>query len=321
MSRTLTRRRFARLAVAGGVAAGSITLVTAPLANTIFARPAHPVLIGLSASPVPSTALDAPEVDATEFEPPSNRVVTDSLALSLELHSLDLSTGQVRSLPSMARLADGATPVLRSNELVTGCALLSDGTLIAAITPVSGSRNEQDATRLTQFRSPPTSIAVSGLRRDEQLGDLLATADGRLLGLVSKRDGRGPTTLVSVDTRTGRLSVVDSAMFAGYWRVNTLAESPQGVLHATGVTPKGETHLLQLGAGRAANAVLTPLSVDGAVWNNGLQSLVYSNAGQLIAFGAMRYDALNRVYAVDARTGAMTRLFDFDVARVAISFA
>jgi hypothetical protein len=309
MSERLTRRRFARLAIAGGVAAGSIGVVTAPFANTIFAKPADPAFIGLKVAPVPSNDSDAPEVDRTEFEPVSGAAASTPRTTALILQSLDLTTGRIQSQRNIG--------ALQSNELISGSAILRDGTVVIAITPASGSANQRASTRLTRSAAGAAAIPVGALKQDQMLADLLVTADNRVMGLVTNRGGAAPATLVSIDLQTGQLTSVSTASLPGYWRISTIAQSPGGHLYATAINRNGDTHLIQGDAGRDALSVVAPLTYGGAVWNNGLQNLVFSNSGDLIAFGALRYETINTLYRVDPVSGEMTRLFDFDVANVA----
>src|SRR4051794_32336809 len=126
MPRRLTRRRFARIALASTVAAGSISAVVVPSATTIFARPVRPELIGIRPAPIPSGANDALEVTTTEDDLGSSALRTIGVPLTLALHTFDLPTRQSRLQSTPALIA--------SNELVTGCAVLRDGTLIVAVT-------------------------------------------------------------------------------------------------------------------------------------------------------------------------------------------
>ena len=315
MNRRLTRRRFMQLALAG-----SAVTVSASVTRIIFAQSASLTLIGVRAGPVPSSTTDVPEVDTTEVESATGGPGTASVAVGVLLQSFNLATGQVQTLQAPQSLQDGQAPVLRSNEAVTGCTVLADGTVVLAITPVSGSTNERDPTRLTRLSTPATTVPISGLKKDEKLGDLVATTDGRLLGLVAKRNGTPPVRLVAIDPLTGTMRVVDTVNLPGKWPFKTLAQSSDGQLYTAAVGWQGEAHLVQVGSGR--NQTITPvLTVDGTVWNNGLESLVYSPAGQFLAFGALRYETPNALYTVDVGSGAMSKLYDFDVSRVAIAHA
>jgi hypothetical protein len=314
MNRRLTRRHFARLAVAGGVAATSFGAVALPTATIGFARSPYAGLLGISRGPRQTGGSDVPEVNHTQVEPPGSRVQAPSSPLALNVLALNLSNGTARSLA-------GPLTGLRSNESLTGTAVLADGTVVVAATPELTSARAPSPTHLVELGTASRSTTVSGLADDEQLGDLLATLDGRLLGIVSRRSGAAPARLVSVDLQTGRLTMLDVLQQPGYWRFATLAQSSSGQLQASAVTRQGETHLVALGQGSAPMTLLARLSLQGQAWNNGLQNLVYSSAGDLIAFGSMRYDTINGVYVVDRASGEMSRLFDASVMSVAFSHA
>src|SRR5690242_1616977 len=100
MSRTLTRRGFARLALIGGVGAGSLAVVSAPFAGTIFARPVNPTLFGVGAGPIPTSATDVPEVGMTEVESAPGTATTESVGVGLVLQAINLTTGHVQPLPA-----------------------------------------------------------------------------------------------------------------------------------------------------------------------------------------------------------------------------
>jgi len=302
MNRKLTRRRFARLAVVGGVAVGSIAATGAPFASTIFARLDNPALLGVSTGPIASDDSEAPA--------PSVVVVP------LILETIDLVTGQQQPVQISQYLTDG-TPVLQANEALTGCAMLSDGTVVLAITPVAGSRNEKDPTRLTALLGGSAStMKVSGLGADERLADLIVAADGNMLGLVSRRNGNTPAKLVELDPSTGRVGGVQVVNLPAGWRLNTVAQSADGRLFGAVVGRQGETNLVQIGVQGNQTTMLAPLNANGVPWNNGLQSLVFTTSGQLIGLGALRGVTPNALYSVDTQSGAMRKLRDFDSVRV-----
>lgn len=301
MNRKLTRRGFARLAVVGGVAVGSLAATTVPFASTIFARPDTPTLLGASTGPIPADDSEAP---------------TTSIGVPLVLETIDLASGQQHPVAVSQFLADGS-PLLQVNEALTGCALLGDGTVVLAITPAAGSRNEKNPTRLTSVLGGSSrSMAVSGLGADERLADLIVAADGSMLGLVSRRNGNTPAKLVDIDPSAGRVGGVQVVNLPAGWRLNTVAQSADGQLLGAIVGRQGETNLVQLGARGRQTSMLAPLNAHGVAWNNGVQSLVFTPGGQLIALGALRGVTPNALYSVDTQTGAMRKLRDFDNVRV-----
>jgi hypothetical protein len=319
MDHRLTRRGFARLAFVGSVAAGSLAVVGVPSAGTIFARSANLTLLGIGAGPIPTSSTDVPEISTTELDPAPGTAATQRVGVGLVVQAINLTTGRSQPVRAPQVLRDGTTSVLCSNESVTGCAVLGDGALVLAISPVAGSLNETEPTRLIRLTTPATAVPISGLKTNEQLGNLVATADGKLVGLVSKRNGEAPARLVSVLPLTGAISTVAGVHVPGNWRLSTLAQSPDGHLYATMLTPEGDTNLVQLGTQSGQSVAVAPLTVDGTVWNNGLQSLVFFPTGQLVALGALRYEAQNALYSVNVQTGVMRRLYDLDVNQLAVA--
>ncbi|MEH2015613.1 hypothetical protein [Nostoc sp.] len=222
---------------------------------------------------------------------------------------------------SNATPSDSVKPLVEANETLSGFTCLSDGTLVVAVTPVSASRREKTPTRITFLSTPVKTLIVSGLKQSQQLGSLVGTNDGRLIGLVNKKNGTPPIKLVDIDLQTGEISVISKVKLPNDERVSNLAECPDGKLYTSLVGSGGETTLVQLDSNQKNPIRLAQLKLNGKVWNNGLQSLVCSATGQLIAFGALRYETPNVVYSVDKNSGNMTRLQDFDAAQITLARA
>ncbi len=217
------------------------------------------------------------------------------------------------------KVGDRVTPLVESNETLSGFTSLSDGTLVVAATPVSIGRKQATPTRITFLSTPVKTLTVSGLKQNEQLGSLLGTNDGRLIGLVGKKNGTPPITLVDINLQTGEISSISKIKFPNNERVSNLAQSPDGKLYTSLLGLKGDTTLMQLDSNQKSPIKLAQLKLNGQAWNNGLQSLVCSATGQLIGFGAMRYETPNAVYSIDKNSGNMTRLQDFDAAQITIA--
>lgn len=218
-------------------------------------------------------------------------------------------------------VADRVTPLVESNETLSGFTSLTDGTLVVAATPVSIGRKQATPTRITFLGTPVKTLTISGLKQNEQLGSLLGTNDGRLIGLVGKKNGTPPITLVDINLQTGEVSSISKIKFPNNERVSNLAQSPDGKLYTSLVGLKGDTTLVQLDSNQKSPIKLAQLKLNGQAWNNGLQSLVCSATGQLLGFGAMRYETPNAVYSIDKNSGNMTRLQDFDAAQITIARA
>ena len=216
-------------------------------------------------------------------------------------------------------VANQVTPLVETNETLSGFTSLSDGTLVVAATPVSTGRKETRSTRITFLSTPIRTLIISGLRQNQQLGSLLGTNDGRLIGLVGKKNGTPPITLVDINVQTGEISSISKIKFPKDERVSNLAQCPDGKLYTSLVGLNGETTLVQLDSNQKSPIRLAQLKINGQVWNNGLQSLVCSGAGQLLGFGALRYETPNAVYSIDKNSGNMTRLQNFDAAQITLA--
>ena len=116
------------------------------------------------------------------------------------LHSFDLTTGQARALPTPYG-ANAQSALLMSNETITGCTALADGNLVLAVTPLNVGRSEHTAPRLTLLSTPAHSVELMGLQARQQLGDLVAMADGRLY----EDNAYGTQNLREVDPTTGAI--------------------------------------------------------------------------------------------------------------------
>ena len=302
MELKLTRRRFGQLAIAGTVVA-----VLGNFQRKVFSQISTPalVVIGIRLGPIPSpdvdTGLDDPVLDPDEI-----RIVPNA-AVELILETLNIADAQPKSLPIPQILLD-------SEDQVTGFTSLFDGTLVVAISPVPTKRKGSGPTRLIVGPDPIT-VTISGLNKNEQLGSLVGTTDGRLLGLVVKNNGRPPVRLVEVDWETGKFA--NELKLPKNQRFSNLAEC-DGKLYTTGIDKDGKTSLLLLDLHKGTPDFIAELKVDDTSWDNGLESLVCSPANQLFAFGALRYQYPKALYSVDESSGDMMKLQNFDVAKITV---
>ncbi|MCC5609618.1 hypothetical protein LC612_23280 [Nostoc sp. CHAB 5834] len=216
-------------------------------------------------------------------------------------------------------VAEPVTPLVETNETLSGFTSLSDGTLVVAATPVSTGRKQAVPTRITFLGTPIKTLIISGLKQNQQLGSLLGTIDGRLIGLVGKKNGTPPITLVDINLQTGEISSISKIRFPNDERASNLAQCQDGKLYTSLVGLNGDTTLVQLDSNQKNPIRLAQLKLNGQAWNNGLQSLVCSATGQLLGFGAMRYETPNAVYSIDKNSGNMTRVQDFDAAQITIA--
>ncbi|MEH2323109.1 MAG: hypothetical protein V7K32_05965 [Nostoc sp.] len=229
----------------------------------------------------------------------------------------DILTGLTS--PGNNTVPDQVTPLVETNETLSGFSCLSDGTLVVAATPIITGSKQGTQTRITFLGTPVKTLIISGLKQNQQLGSLLGTIDGRLIGLVGKKNGTPPIRLVDINVQTGEITSISKIKFPTDQRVSNLAQSQDGTLYTSLVGLNGDTTLVQLDSNQKSPIRLAQLKLNGKAWNNGLQSLVFSPTGQLLAFGAMRYETPNAVYSIDKKSGNMTRVQDFDAAQITLA--
>ncbi|MBD2532332.1 hypothetical protein H6G97_23230 [Nostoc flagelliforme FACHB-838] len=313
MNYKVSRRQFGQLVLAGTVVSGLSYLANKSLAETPSLD-----IVGIGSGPIINASQTAiPEVNTTELDnTASNSVSTDigvpkDMNVELVLQSLITGNAQV--------LGDKSTPLLGPNQILSGFTSLSNGTLVLAVTPITTSRRQATATHITFLGTPAKTLIVSGLKPNQQLGSLLGTNDGRLIGLVGKKNGTPPITLVDINLETAEITSIDKFKFPQDERSGNLAQCPDGKLYTTLLGLDGDTTLVQLDSNQKKPIRLGQLKFNDRKWNNGLQSLVCTTTGQLLAFGAMRYETPYAVYSVDKNSGNMTRLQYFDTTLIALA--
>jgi hypothetical protein len=293
---TTTRRHVLRLGLVGTVTLASSAVASGPFALSILAGPpSPPQLLGVQRGKIPPGS--APN------------------AVPLAVLSMDLATGRVQTIPVAQFLQDGTTPVFSVNETFTAWTALADGSLLVAITPVTANKDGSQTTRLARLRPADAKAMPSrGLNRQEQLSGLVVTGAGTLLGLAYKRNGTPSARLVTIDPQTSAVAEYAQVHVPTDRRFTTLAQCPDGRLYSTGVGNAGDTYLVQLDTGKSQLVTL-----NGEVWNSCFASVTCTPDNQLLALGAPRYKTPNAVYRLDATSGALSPVRDFDVARLTVA--
>lgn len=309
MEYKLTRRRFGQLAIASSAVAG-----LSYFANKTLAQTPSLEIVGLRPSSLSNIDTTATNLGITI---PDIGEATEALINSqlVKVQSLDLVTDQVENLAAQSIQA-GTTAKVDNDEVLSGLTYLADGSLIAAVTPVRTSKRGNRPTRLKFLGSSRSDLTISGLQRQEELKSLLGTKDGKLFGLVGKKNGTPPYRLVDVNLQTGNFNV--RLNLPQNQRFSNLAQCPDGKIYTTSVQNSGVVNLVQLDLGQGIPVTLSQLQFENTPWNNGLESLLCSRAGQLMGFGAPRYVQPNSVYTIDISSGVMTKLADFDVSKIAM---
>ncbi|MBW4627380.1 MAG: hypothetical protein KME49_18210 [Brasilonema octagenarum HA4186-MV1] len=295
MNLKLTRRQFGQAAIATTVVATVGTFVNKTLAQT----PSSDIL-GLVAGSTITDDLATPEIESTEnIEQTISKVIALSTSQPLVVRSLN--RGLILTSP----------PILEFADQITGFAILKDGTQVVATTSTTDNRADQ-LTRLLVLGASPKTVTISGLKKQETIIDLFTRKNGSLGALVGKRNGTSPMSIVSINSQTGQIT--DEDKLSGNVRVTTVAECPDGNLYGISVDRQGTTSLLQINSKNQT----TPLTFNAQPWNSGFSGLVCSSSNELFALGARRYESPKYLHTINKSTGVITRIKDFDVARIAI---
>ena len=223
-------------------------------------------------------------------------------------------------------------PILSPGERFTGLTYLADGTLLIAITPQSASANGSEPTRFLILNEDSQTIAALGLNINEALDSLLLLKSGSLIGLVTKKDGTGPAKIVDVNPRTGKVSFTNRIGLPADRRFSCLAEAPDGTLYTSVFRANATTELLRVDFARQTVTVVAHLTVTGVFqsefdgravqgtvpWYHGIQSLMVTPAGQLVALCNLEYRLPNSVYSIRVDTGHMTEVTGFEASRATL---
>jgi hypothetical protein len=230
---------------------------------------------------------------------------------AIVLRFLNLETGKITR-----RIVN--EPILSPGERLTGLTYLADGTLLVAITPDSASANGAEPTRFLILNKSSQTIPVSGLKVDEALDSLLLLKSGSLIGLVTKKDGTGPAQIVDVNFKTGKVSFTNRISLPTDRRFSCLAEAPDGTLYTSVFRANATTELLKLDLAQKTVNVVAKLTVDCMSWYHGIQSLIFTPVGQLVALANLEYRLPNSVYTIKLDTGVMTKVRDLEASRATL---
>ncbi|MBP5973876.1 hypothetical protein HW132_14295 [Brasilonema sp. CT11] len=295
MNLKLTRRQFGQAAIATTVVATVGTFVNKTLAQTSSSD-----ILGLVPGSTTTDELATPEIETTEnIEQTISKVIPLSTSQPLVIRSLN--RGLILTSP----------PILEFGEQITGFAILKDGTQVVATTSITDNRADQP-TRLLVLGTSPKTVTISGLKKQETIIDLFTRKNGSLGALVGKRNGTPPMSIVSINSQTGQIT--DEDKLSANVRVTTVAECPDGNIYGINVDRQGTTSLLQINSKNQT----TPLTFNAQPWNSGFSGLVCSSSNELFALGARKYESPKYLHTINKSTGVITRIKDFDVARIAI---
>jgi hypothetical protein len=254
------------------------------------------------------------------------------------LQGLTVQHLNTRTLISKRTVID--EPLLCPSDRISGVTYLGDGTLLVVINPDAGSAKGDEPSRLLLLNHKKSSnrweisgpVYVSNLFKDQSLDSLCLLRSGILIGMVTKKDGTGPAHVVEVNPGTGAVSFSNLVSLPADRRFSALAEASDGKLFTSVFRNNGTTELWTLDmTDRTATFLIGLTTLSGCSsktctnvpeitpWYHGLQSLIVTPSGQLLAHGNLEYFLPDTLYAINLGTGFMTEIDSYPVARVSLS--
>ena len=246
------------------------------------------------------------------------------------LQSLDLKTGKIKDLSDRTK---GLT--VDADERLTGLTLLTDkNTLVLATAPTKSvtTRKPVKHSRIGKIlTSPQTLAALPGLDEKSTVETILATNEGKLLSIVSLKQGAPPFRIVNIDLQTSQASFIDDLdqlhsgnlpppgafVLPPHQRFSNLTQSPDGTIYATSSHGReGFTRLVKINLQQRQLLSLPQLSFNNHPWLNDVSSLAFSPEGQLYALGDPNHQGSNSLFTVDVSTGVMKLVGAFAVDKI-----
>ena len=346
----LTRRQFGKSVIAGTIASGLSGLGGL---SDLFAQSEKPtpasglndtgtllaqserqkldaILVGVEHGPIVYNTGGHINPHSTTIED-YTRLPTSQTPASA-IRGLVVQRLNVRTLLSKRTII--ADPLLAPSDRISGVTYLADGTMLVVITPDAGSATGAAPTRLLTLNGKKVSsiVSVSGLSQDQGLDSVRLLRSGVLIGLVTKKDGTGPAHVVEVNPKTGAVSFPNLVSLPADRRFSALAEAPDGTLYTSVFRNNTNTELWTLDlTNKTATFLINLTTLSGCTskncanipevtpWYHGIQSLIVTPAGQLLAHGNLEYFLPDSLYVINVSTGFMTEIDSYPVARVALS--
>ncbi len=337
----ISRRRFGQIAIASG----AVVAISSSIGKSIAQTPGV-VILGVSSGTVSSNASDSVDLDdvaESENEEVSVAQNDANAKKPVVIQSFNVSNGQVKTVTK-------TKPILERGEQLSGFAVSKTGALVVATSATAADKNNSNRLISVNGNSVETK-EVSGVTKNESL-ELIKLPDGSINGVVKNQNGTGSRKIVDVETESGVVKKKTAPTLVPKKQIqrqgnNTTAaiEGESNTQVSAKKTPtleieselpsdkeyqnvvicadgnryafltdfQGDTSLVNITTGKT-----TPVSFEGAVWNNGFSGLVCADNNELYALGGRRYETPKFLHFVDKETGSLKRLGAFDVATIAI---
>ncbi|MDZ8188984.1 MAG: hypothetical protein RMX96_29540 [Nostoc sp. ChiSLP02] len=299
MKLKLTRRQFAQLALASTTVAAMGVVFGKTLAQE---SDADTLILGINVGVKNNNASTGMDSDIIELGEPTQN--TDPSTLQpIVVQSFNVSTKEIKNVLTTA-------PILETCERLSGFASIN-GKLIAAASYTCTRKKKDRKVRLIDLNTLE-SVNISGLKRREDVYQLVRLKDSSLAALVGKDKGKGSSKLATIDLNTGQIT--DRSKIPQQMQVIAVAESPDGSLYGIDTDSVGEISFSEIGEKRS-----TKLKTQGKILNNGCDGLVYTSSNELFALVSFRYESPKHVDKINQETGEIEPIKGFDVAKITLA--
>lgn len=347
----LSRRQFSKSIFAGTLASGLSSLsglgdLFAPSVQAAVPPPIHETirLVGIEHGPIVSNSGGHLNPHSHAIEDYTKLPSSDTPVSALQGLTVQyLDTSKLNKKPTVTVIYE---PLISPSDRISGVTYLADGSLLVVINPDAGSAKGAEPSRLLLLTKKKDSdkkkdldgwdifgpVYVSNLSKEEGLDSLCLLRSGKLIAMVTMKDGSGPAHVVEVHPEAGTVTKLFSLPTDR--RFSALAEASNGKLYTSVFRNNGTTELWTLdmtnGKAEFLKGLTTlvgcklppdqcsPAPVD-TPWYHGLQSLIVTPEGQLLAHGNLEYYLPDSLYSIDVATGVMTEIASYPVARAALS--
>lgn len=340
MSFKIRRRRFGHIAIASATTTLVANLRGKTLAQQNNSNNIHGVKVKFATPTLAGVAgKDTVQFSDEENSTPAIVVTSSDVATSIISSTYEIPAAKVENPNKLSERKNKAFSS-QPHERLSGCTTLSDGTLI--VSSVVGS-NKGDITRLifidsksnTQSKLKKSLKLTKFKKPNGTVESLLATKGGNLLAVISLNAGVPPFELASIDYQKEGEIISDNNPFGDIEnsflpkiplsaRLSNLAQSSNGTIYATMVSPESSVMLVQLdllnksqitGRGKIIN--LVELSFNDKPLGQDVLCFAFSPSDELFALANLDNQETNSLFGVDIKTGKMRFIRKFDVEKIA----
>lgn len=242
---------------------------------------------------------------------------TDEADAEIIIQTVNPANGQIQDRAE-PQLRGGTPSILRRNERLGGFAALPNGSLLVAKT--QGIPGEPEVvSRLIVSNGSSQTLTISGLGENNTVESLLTTADGLILCIVSLNSGVPPFRLATIDSQTGKASLVEGFNFPPNARFSNLTQCANGTIYGTSLGTEGSVRLVQLDVQNRQIIDLPLLRFEKRTLSNDLKSLTCSGADQLYALADPKERGKNYLLTVDTATGVMNLVKEVNTEKITFS--